>query len=129
MLRRGRGGAGLGGGGLAGGGHIGAEDGVHAGLVAGALGAEPGDEVGIEALREQLLGGGGDEDGILDPIRGDVLPIGVGGDGGFEFGFGHGVEAVPVGLAGALGAEGLDFLNGAAHDMPSHNIAGPLLTN
>lgn len=56
-----------------------------------------------------LLGGGGDGDGILDPAGGDVLPIGVGGDGGFEFGFGHGVEAVPVGLAGTLGVESLDF--------------------
>ncbi len=35
--------------GAGGGGHEGAEDGVHAGLVAGALGAEPGDDVGIEA--------------------------------------------------------------------------------
>lgn len=69
-----------------GGGHVGAEDGVHAGLVAGALGAEPGDDVGIEAQGEELLGRG-DEDGILVPVGGDVLPIGVGGDGGFEFGF------------------------------------------
>lgn len=104
-----RGGGGLGGGGLAGGGHVGAEDGVHAGLVAGALGAEPGHDVGIEAQGEQLLGAGGDGDGILDPIRGDVLPIGVRGDGGFEFGLGHGVESVPVGLVFAAVMNKGDF--------------------
>jgi hypothetical protein len=100
-----------------GGGHVGAQDRVHAGLVAGALGAEPGDDVGIETQGEELLGGGGDENGILVPVGGDVFPIGVGGDGGFEFGFGHGVDAVPIGEAFAVGAAGLNFLNGIALDI------------
>lgn len=86
-------------------------------MVAGALGAEPGDDVGIEAQGKELLGGGGDGDGILVPVGGDVLPIGVGGDGGFEFGFGHGVEAVPVGAVFAAVTHGLDFRHRVALDV------------
>lgn len=107
------------------GGHVGAQDGVHAGLVAGALGAEPGDDVGVEAEGEELLGGGGDGDGILVPVLGDILPIGVGGDGGFEFGLGHAVEAVPVGAVFATVTFGADFLKGIALDAGLVRHGGP----
>lgn len=63
-------------------------------MVAGALGEGLGHAVGIGAQGEGLLWGWGAGDGILVPIRGDVFPIGVGGDGGFAVGFGHGFEAM-----------------------------------
>ena len=86
-------------------------------MLAGALGAEPGDDVGIEAQGEELLGRGGDKHGILVPVGGDVFPIGIGGDGGFEFGFGHGVESVPIGLVFAAVTDSRDFSGRAALDV------------
>jgi hypothetical protein len=106
------------------GGHVGAEDGVHAGLVAGALGVEPGDDVGIEAQGEELLRRG-DEDGILVGVGGDALPIGVGGDGGFEFGFRHGVQAAPIGAVFAAVTHGLDFWRRLGLDVGGVRHGGP----
>lgn len=48
------------------------------------------------------LGAGGHGDGVLVPILGDVFPVGVGGDGGFVFGFAHSDEAVPAGAKLAM---------------------------
>lgn len=92
--------------------HVGAQDGVHAGLVAGALGAEPGDDVAVQAEGEEFLGVGVDRDGIAVPALGDVFPVGVGGDGGFQLFLGHGQDAGRVGAAFAAGDHGAGFAAG-----------------
>jgi len=61
--------------------HVGAQDGVHAGLVSGALLAEPGDDVAVEAQGRAFLEVRVDRDGFEVPVFCHVFPVGVGGDG------------------------------------------------
>jgi hypothetical protein len=98
-----------------GGGQVGAQDGVHAGLVTGAFGAEPGDDFGVEAEGRRCLGAGVTGISFLyHSSRG--LPIGVGGDGDFQLGLGHAGEAFPVGAILAASVESAFSINGIALD-------------
>ncbi len=96
--------------------HVGAQDGVHTGLVAGALLAEPGDDVAVEAEGQEFLGFLVDRDGIEVAVLWHVLPVGVGGDCGFQLLLGRGAQGGSVGAAFAAGARAADFVNRIAPD-------------
>jgi len=81
--------------------HVGAEDGVDAGLVAGVL-AEPAEQVGVEADGDDFFGDRHDHLGVFpEPFVGGV-GVGVGEDSAAYFGWGHAAEPRPIRAALAL---------------------------
>src|SRR5712691_4692220 len=76
--------------------HVGAEDGVDAGLVAALL-AEPAEEVGVEAHGHDGLGGGHYDGGGFPECGVGGVSVGVGGDALADLGVGQASQLVPVG--------------------------------
>jgi len=76
--------------------HVGAEDGVDAGLVAALL-AEPAEEVGVEAHGHDGLGGGHYDGGGFPECGVGGVSVGVGGDALADLGVGEAAQLVPVG--------------------------------
>jgi hypothetical protein len=67
--------------------HVGAEDGVDAGLVAGVL-AEPAEQVGVEADGDDFFGDRYDELGVFPEGFVSGVGAGVGEDSAADFGWG-----------------------------------------
>jgi hypothetical protein len=82
--------------------HIGAEDGVDAGLVAGVL-AEPAEEVSVEADGDDFFGHGHDHPGVFPEGLVGGAGVGVGEEAAAYLGWGQAAETCPVGAG--LGLE------------------------
>jgi len=76
--------------------HVGAEDGVDAGLVAGGA-AEPAEQVGVEAHGDDLFWRGQDEFGGLPELSVGGAGVGVGGEDFVNRLGAHAAQAGPVG--------------------------------
>jgi hypothetical protein len=93
--------------------HIGPQDCVDAGLVAGVL-AEPAEEVGVEADGDDFFWGG--QDYFCGFPEGFVCGMGVrvGEDALADGGWAHAIQAVPVGLDFAAARGGAIAIRGLA---------------
>jgi hypothetical protein len=74
--------------------HVGAEDGVDAGLVARVL-AEPAEEVGVEADGDDFFGHGHDDPGVFPEGFVGGVSVGVGENSAAYFGWGGAAEPLP----------------------------------
>jgi hypothetical protein len=75
--------------------HVGAEDGVDAGLVAGML-AEPAEQVGVEADGYDFFGNRHDHLGVFPEGFVGGVGVGVGENSAAYFGWGHTAQPLPV---------------------------------
>src|SRR5258706_11313037 len=82
--------------------HVGAEDGVDAGLVAGAL-AEPAEQVGVEAHGDDFFGHRHDNLGVFPEGFVGGGGVGIGKNSAAYFGRRHTAQPLPVRAARVLG--------------------------
>src|SRR5207253_945423 len=75
--------------------HVGAEDGVDAGLVAGVL-AEPAEQVGVEAHGYDFFGNRHDNLGVFPEGFIGGVGVGVGKNSAADFGRRHAAQLLPV---------------------------------